>query len=134
MNLRSFSLGAASAVTTFLVAAAATIAVTRIPFGDSPGVGILGVGAGFVAGLVVFVVVAVFAGRLSGASWAALVAYATLGVVFLGIAALSYVNVPGADAVFTFPVHIAVSVLLALGAGAFVFGRSGGTSGRKPSV
>jgi hypothetical protein len=134
MNLRTFSLGAASAVTTFLVVGAVTIAVLSGPFGESPGVGILGVLAGFVVGLGAGVVVAAFAGRLSGAATAALVTYATFGVAFLAIAALQYVNVPGADAVFTFPVHLAVSVLLALAAGAAVFGRFGRTPGRKPSL
>lgn len=49
-----------------------------------------------------------------GVATAALTAYATLGPAFVAIAALSYVNVPGADDVFSFPVHVGTSTALAV--------------------
>lgn len=56
--------------------------------------------------------------RRFGVWLTALIVYASFGVVFVGIAGLSYVNVPGADSVFTFPVHVGTSLLLALAAAA----------------
>ena len=134
MNLRNLSLGVAAAVTTFLLAGALSISVLGGLYGDSPGVGILGVLAGLVTGLAAGVVVVLFAARLAGITAAALVAYGTFGVAFLAIAGLQYVNVPGADAVFTFPVHLATSALVAVFVAAAVFVRSEERGGAKPSV
>lgn len=134
MNYRTLSLGLASAVTTFLLVGALSISVLGGLYGDSPGVGILGVLAGLVAGLVAGGVVATFAGRVTGLGAAALVAYAAFGVTFLAIAALQYVNVPGADAVFTFPVHLGTSAVVAMVVAAAAFLRGGRAEGAKPSV
>jgi len=114
MNPRYFLLGLASAVTTFLLAGAVTIEILSTWYGESPGVGILGVGVGVVVALLVGTVVTFTGDRLSGWRAAALVAYGAFGVAFLAIAGLSYVNVPGADEVFTFPVHIAASLVIAI--------------------
>jgi len=134
MNLGNFSLGAASAVTTFLLAGALSISVLGGLYGDSPGVGILGVLAGLVAGVGAGVAVVLSANRLAGVPAAALVAYATFGVAFLAIAGLSYVNVPGADAVFTFPVHLGTSAVVAVVVAVGAFVRRKRQGGAKPSV
>jgi hypothetical protein len=119
MSSRRYLLvGAAAAVTTFLLVGAVTIETLAGLYGDSPGVGILGVFAGFAGALVAGLLVVARGDRLRGVAAAALVAYGTLGSSFLAIALLQYVNVPGADAVFTFPVHLGTSVLLAVVAGA----------------
>lgn len=113
MNLRAPLLGVACGVTTLLVVGALTITALSGPFGDSPGVGILGLFAGLFAGLTAAVVVGVGADRLAGWRLSALVAYGAFGTAFLLVAGLQYVNVPGADDLFTFPVHLATSALLA---------------------
>jgi len=112
MNARTVALAAGTAVTTFLLAGAVTIEL--LGAGEAPGIGILGVFVGFVAGVVAGGLVGVAGGRITGAPAAALVGYATFGSTFLAIAAMSYVNVPGVDDVFTFPVRIAVSGVAAV--------------------
>lgn len=99
-------------MTTFLVAGAATIEL--LGPGAAPAIGIVGVLVGVLAGLVAGAVVGAFADRLSVLAALGLVAYAAFGVAFVAIAALRYVNVPYADDVFTFGVHVAVSVLAAV--------------------
>ncbi|WP_423746809.1 permease (plasmid) [Haladaptatus sp. SPP-AMP-3] len=132
MNARAILFGIASAVTTVLLAGAATIELLSALYGENPGVGMLGLVVGLAVGASVGAGVAVTAGRFSGISLSALVAYATFGVAFLAIAGLRYVNAPGADALFTFPVHLAVSLLLAL---AFaVLTTRGLVRGVRPSV
>lgn len=127
MNIRTLALGAGTAVTTFMLAGAATIEL--LGAGEAPGIGILGVLVGFIAGLLAGGVVAVAADRLSRGPAALLVGYATFGVAVLAIAGMSYVNVPGADDVFTFPVHIGVSVVVAIIAALEAWqGRFGGRS------
>ena len=64
--------------------------------------------------LLVGAVVTFTGDRFSGLRAAALVTYGAFGVAFLAIVGLSYVNVPGADEAFTFPVHLAVSVVSAI--------------------
>ncbi|ODR82663.1 permease [Haladaptatus sp. W1] len=132
MNARAILFAVASAVTTVLLAGAATIELLSAVYGESPGVGMLGLVVGLVVGVSVGAGVVVTAGRFSGISLAALVAYATFGVAFLTIAGLRYVNVPGADALFTFPVHFAVSLLLALAVA--VLTARGFVRGVRPSV
>lgn len=112
VNARVIALGAGSAVTTFLLAGAATIEL--LGAGEAPATGIIGVFAGVVAGLLAGVIVSMSADRLSGTAASALVAYATFGVAFVTIAGMRYVNVPYADTVFMFPVHIGVSVVAAV--------------------
>ncbi|MFC7096481.1 permease [Halobaculum marinum] len=123
---RALPLALASAVTTLLVAGAVAIETASAAGLGGPGVGIIGVLVGLVAALVAAVVVglAVTSGRLSRNATVALVAYGTLGVVFLAVAALKYVNVPGADETFTMPVQVVVSVACAVAAAALV-ARSG---------
>lgn len=115
-------------MTTFLLAGAVTIGILSTWYGESPGVGILGVGVGVVVALVVGAVVTFTGDRLSGPRAAALVAYGTFGVAFLAIAGLSYVNVPGADEVFTLPVHLGVSLVVAIVAAALA------SRGRVPPI
>lgn len=133
MNLRSLTLGLGTAVTTFLLAAAAAIEFAPAAWGDSPGVGIVGVFVGLILGLTVGVVVAFRTGRFSRLQTAAVVGYAALGLTFLAIAAMSYVNVPGVDEMFTFPVQLGVSVLVAVVAGLLTARRPGSLAGSTPS-
>jgi hypothetical protein len=112
MNVRTIVLGAGTAVTTFLLTGAATIEL--LGAGESPAIGIVGVIVGLAIGVLAGGIVSVFADHLSGITTSTLVAYATFGVAFVAIAGLSYVNVPGADDVFSFPVHIGVSFVAAL--------------------
>ncbi|MFT4892078.1 MAG: hypothetical protein ACI9YT_003019 [Halobacteriales archaeon] len=112
MNSRTIVLGAGTAITTFLLVGAATIEL--LGGGESPAIGILGVFVGLVAGMLAGGSVGVAADRLSGYPATFVVGYAAFGVAFLAIAGMSYVNVPGADDVFTFPVHIGVSVVVAV--------------------
>lgn len=120
MNSRTIALGLGTAVTTFLLAGAATFELAPAAWGDSPGVGILAVFVGLVLGVVVGGAVAVGAASLTGSALAALVAYGAFGVAFLAIAAMSYVNVPGVDETFTFPVHLAASLVVAFVVAALV--------------
>lgn len=112
MNIRTIAIGAGTAITTFLLAGAATIEL--LGAGEAPGIGILGVFVGLVAGLLAGGIVVVAADGLSRGPAALLVGYAAFGVAVLAIAGMSYVNVPGADDVFTFPVHIGASVGVAI--------------------
>lgn len=118
MNGRAVLLGLASGATTVLLVGALVIGGLSGQFGESPGVGIIGVFVGFLAGLLAVVAVTVAAERVSGAATVGLVAYATFGVAFLLVAGLRYVNVPGADETFTFPVHLASSLAAAIVAAA----------------
>ena len=125
MNARTIALGVGVAVTTVLVAGAATIEL--LGAGEAPGIGILGVVVGFIAGILAGGIASVYADRLSGIAASTLVAYATFGVAFVAIAGMRYVNVPGADEVFSFPVHIVLSVVAAVVAGLLAArGRPGG--------
>lgn len=101
-----------TAITTFLLAGAATIVL--LGAGEAPAIGIIGVFVGVVVGLLAGGITSVYGDRLSGTAALALFAYATFGVAFVGIAGMSYVNMPYADEVFTFPVHIGVSVVAAV--------------------
>lgn len=125
MNGRSVFLGIASAVTSFLLAGAVTIVAIGDRWGDSPGVGIVAVFVGFVTALVVGLVVVAAGDRLTGTAASLLVAYATFGVAFLGIAALQYSNVPLSEELFPFPAHFATSVVVAVIAGALDHYRDG---------
>jgi len=128
MTARRFALGTGTAVTTFLLAGAATIEL--LGAGEAPGIGIVGVFVGVVAGLLAGGIVGVYADRLSGVAASLLVAYATFGVAIVAIAGLSYVNVPGADDVFSVPVHVGVSLLAAVVVALLA---SRGGSGKRPT-
>ena len=117
MDLRTPLLGVACGVTTFLLVGAGTIEALATQYGG-PGVGILGVFAGALGGLGVAVLVGVTADRLRGWAATAVVGYGAFGAGFLGVAALRYVNVPGADDLFAFPVHLATSLVVAVAAAA----------------
>lgn len=112
MNARRIALGAGTAVTTFLLVGAATIEL--LGTGEAPATGIIGVLVGLVAGLLAGGLVGAYAERLPGIAVSPLVGYATFGVAFLVIAGMSYVNVPGADSVFSFPVHVGASAAAAV--------------------
>jgi hypothetical protein len=133
MNARSLALGLGTAVTTFLLVAAAAIEFAPAAWGDSPGVGIVGVLVGLVLGLAAGAAVTFGVPIISRAVRAAVVGYAALGVTYLGIAAMRYVNVPGADDVFTFPVHLGVSLLVAVVAAVLVIRRPDTASRANPS-
>lgn len=111
MNARTIALGLGTAITTFLWAGATTMKL--LGGGEAPGIGIIGVFVGFIAGIFAGGIVGVYADRVSGIIASTLVAYATFGVAFVAIAGMRYVNVPHADDVFTFPVHLGASVVLA---------------------
>lgn len=134
MDARTLTLGIGAAVTTFLLTAAAAIELAPSAWGDSPGVGIVAVFLGLVVGLLVGAVVAVGAvgaASLSRTGRAALVADATRGVTFFAIAAMSYVNAPGVDDLFTFQIRLGASLLVALVAGVLaVRGRTDGVRTR----
>jgi hypothetical protein len=112
MNIRTIALGVGAAATTFLLAGATTIQL--LGAGEAPGIGIIGVFVGLVAGLLAGATVSVYTDSLQGLAHTVLVAYATFGVAVVAIAGMSYVNISGADNVFTFPVHIGVSLLAAV--------------------
>jgi ABC-type lipoprotein release transport system permease subunit len=112
MNARTVALGTGTAMTTFLVAGAVTIEFIGV--GEAPGIGLIGVFVGIVSGLLAGVIVSVYAARLSRITASVLVAYATFGVAFVAIAGMRYVNLPYADTVSTFPVHLGVSVIAAV--------------------
>ncbi|MFW6318085.1 MAG: permease [Halorubrum sp.] len=124
MNARTIALGLCAAITTFLVVGAVTIEL--LGAGESPGIGIVGVFVGFVAGLLAGGITAVYADRLSGVWASVLAAYAAFGAAVLAIAGLRYVNVPFADDVFTFPVHIGASLALAVVVAVVTFRRRPG--------
>ncbi len=94
------------------MAGAATIEL--LGAGEAPAIGIIGVFVGIITGLQAGGIVSVYADRLSGIAASALVAYAMFGVAVVAIAGTRYVKVPYADDVFTFPVHIGVSVVVAV--------------------
>jgi len=79
MNARTITFGLASDVTALLLVAALTIQLPSGPYGESPGVGILGVFAGAVGALLAGIVVVAVAGGVSRGVLAGLVAYGTLG-------------------------------------------------------
>lgn len=58
--------------------------------------------------------VAVYLDHLAGLARATLVAYASFWIAFVAIAGTRHVNLPGADDVFTFPVHVAAVVVAVL--------------------
>lgn len=114
MNARTLILGLGTAVTTFLLVGGASIELAPAAWGDNRSVGILAVFTGFVVGMLAGGAVAYRADLVARLTQAALVGYAALGVTFLAIAVMSYVNVPGADELFTFPVQLGVSLLVAV--------------------
>lgn len=111
MKVRTIVLAVGAAITTFLLVGATTIEL--LGAGEAPGIGIIGVFVGFLTGLLAGAAVGAFATRLSGLAATALVGYAAFGITFMLIAGLRYVNVPGADDVFTFPVHVGISIVVA---------------------
>lgn len=83
-----------AAVTTFLLAGAATIEVLTATMGGDIGPGIVGVFAGLLAGVVVGVAVASRWPRLGPRGRAVTLGYAVFGLALLFLALLSYVNLP----------------------------------------
>jgi hypothetical protein len=126
MNARTIAMGIGAAITTFLLAGATKIEL--LGAGEAPGIGIIGVLVGVIAGLLAGGLVSLFVDRLSGIARSVPVAYATFGAAYVVIAGMSYVNVPGADDVFTFPVHVGVSLIAAVVVA--LVASQGGLSGR----
>lgn len=129
MNVRTVALGLGAAITTFLLVGAATI--QWLGPGEAPAIGIIGVFVGFVAGVLAGGIVTIYAERLAGLLWTVLVGYATFGILFIAIAAMRYVNLPGADDLFTFPIHLGVSLGAAIVLALLVSQRS---VGQRPSL
>ncbi|KYH24216.1 hypothetical protein HAPAU_36870 [Halalkalicoccus paucihalophilus] len=100
MNIHTIAFGVGAAVTTFLFTGAMSIQL--LGAGEAPGIGIIGVFVGLVAGLLAGVTVSVYADSLRGLAHTILVAYAMFGVTVVAIAGMSYVNIPSSDNVFTF--------------------------------
>jgi hypothetical protein len=118
VNLRILALSVGAAITSFVVVGATTIEL--LGAGEAPGIGIIGVFVGLVAGVIAGGLVSGYGNRIVGVTERALIGYATFGVVFVALFGMRYVNVPGADDVITFPVQIGVSLL-----GAAVLGALG---------
>ncbi|WP_277555469.1 permease [Halobaculum limi] len=116
---RALPLALASGVTTLLVAGTVAIEASTASGLGGPGVGILGVLVGLVAALLAAIAVGLLVAseRLPPSAMAVLVAYGTFGVAFLAVAALRYVNVPGADETLSMPIQVGLSLVCALAAG-----------------
>lgn len=107
---------AGAGATTFLLVGATTIEAVMATIGGDIGPGIIGVVVGVLAGLVAVVAVALSWDRLANREHAVLVAYASFGLTLLLLAALSYVNVPGADEYLGFERNLVIAFVVALGA------------------
>lgn len=107
---------AGAGATTFLLVGATTIEAVMATIGGDIGPGIIGVVVGVLAGLVAVVAVALSWDRLANREHAVLVAYASFGLTLLMLAALSYVNVPGADEYLGFERNLVIAFVVALGA------------------
>lgn len=100
--------------TTFLLVAAAVIEAVSAATGADVGPGIVGVLVGAVAALAALVLVAWRWERLGDPARHALLGYATVGLTFLFLSALSYVNVPGARETLSVPLNAGIAVVVAV--------------------
>lgn len=114
MTLRSIVAALGSAVTTFLVVGAVVIEALTAATGADVGPGIVGVGLGAIAAIAALVLVRVVWGRLGETAHWTLLGYAAFGLAFLVLAALSYVNVPGARASLSVPLNAGIAALVAV--------------------
>lgn len=112
VNARALYLGVGTAITSFLLAAGMTIEL--LGAGEPLGIGILGTVGAVLAGLLAGGIVAASADRVSGIGVSIFVAYATFGIVFVAIAGMRSVTATSADDVFSFPIHVGTSVMVAI--------------------
>lgn len=116
MNIQKLATVAGAAVTTFLLVGAATIEAVTAATGADVGPGIVGVFAGLAAGLTAAAAVSWRWSTLADRGRAVLLAYAAFGLTIVFLAALSYVNVPGADAYLGLQVNLVIAAVVAVAA------------------
>ena len=118
MNLQKLATLAGTAVTTFLLAGAATIEALTAATGADVGPGIVGVFVGVIAGLAAVVLVLWRWDALDRLPRAVLLGYGAFGLTILFLAFLSYVNTPGVDEYLGFYRNLVVAAGVAVVAGA----------------
>lgn len=101
-------------VTTFLVVGAAVIEGLTAATGADVGPGIVGVVGGALAAIAAFLLVGWRWAGLSETARTLLLGYATLGLAFLFLSALSYVDVPGARQYLSIPLNAGIAVVVAV--------------------
>lgn len=102
-----------SALTTLLLVGAVVIEAVAAVTGADVGPGIVGVAVAALAALVVLVLVAARWDRLPWTARPFVLGYAAFGLAFLALAALSYVNVPGARQHLSVPLNAGISIVVA---------------------
>ena len=103
-----------SGVTTLLLVGAIVIEAVAGATGADVGPGIVGVAVGVLAALVALVLVVARWSRLSATARHLVLGYAAFGLAFLGLSALSYVNVPGARQVLSVPLNAGIALVVAV--------------------
>lgn len=121
MDSRPLAVAIGAGVTTFLAVGAATIELVGVDIVA----GIVGVLVGALAAVVAAVLVALRGRQLGAAGQSLLVGYAAFGVTYLVLAALAYVNAPGARSVLTVRRQIAVGAVVAVVVAAVAWWRGG---------
>jgi uncharacterized membrane protein len=116
VNLQKLATVVGAAVTTFLLVGVVTIEAVTAAVGGDIGPGIVGVFAGVVTGLAAVVAVSWRWPSLADRARTVLLAYAAFGLTIVFLAALSYVNVPGADAYLGFEVNLVIAAVVAVAA------------------
>lgn len=116
MDLQKLVTVAGAAVTTFLVAGAATIEAVTAAVGGDIGPGIIGVFVGVVAGLLAAWAVAWRWSRLDRPGRSLLLGYGAFGLTLLFLAFLSYVNTPGVDEYLGFQANLVIAAIVAVAA------------------
>jgi hypothetical protein len=114
VNFQKLATVACAAVTTFLLVGAVTIEAVTAAVGGDIGPGIVGVFAGVVAGLAAATAVSLRWTVLAERARTVLLAYAAFGLTIVFLAALSYVNVPGADAYLGLQVNLVIASVAAI--------------------
>jgi len=114
MHLQRLVTVAGVGVTTFLVVGAATIEAVTAAVGGEIGPGIVGVLVGFVTGLALLLAVRSRWDRFTERTLTLLLAYAVFGLTVVFLAALSYVNVPGADQYLNVTLNLVIALVVAL--------------------
>lgn len=116
VNYQKLATVAGAAVTTFLLVGAVTIEAVMAAVGGDIGPGIVGVFAGVVAGLAAATAVSLRWTVLAERARTVLLAYAAFGLTIVFLAALSYVNVPGADTYLGLQVNLVIAAVVAVAA------------------
>lgn len=114
MNPRKPIAALGAAATTFLLVGVVVIEAVAAATGADVGPGIVGVGVGALAELAALLLVGWRWDATSEPIHHVLLAYATVGLVFLFLSALSYVNVPGARTYLSVPLNVGIAVVAAL--------------------